>query len=463
MFTVSQIATVLGGRLVGADRGIEIGGVSIDTRSIQAGDLFVALRGAKVDGHSYVANAFRQGAIGALVEHLCEGQGPQIVVPNAMEALQALARWYRKLFDLSVVGITGSAGKTTAKECLGLLLSFGAKTMVGHANWNNHLGVPLNILRIKEKDEFLVLELGANHPGEISFLCGIAQPTLGIVTSVYPVHLEGFGSMEGIYEAKLELADYLRASSGTLLVNGDDPELVRRAQARGVRVLTFGSKGECDYVLSKVNSGKGRISFQVNGKYDFELAGNGAFNASNATAAIAAANILGSDLKELCSRWKELPLIPGRFRVRRWEAEGIVLVDDAYNANPCSFAASLDAFDELARDGGGKRKIVVAGAMLELGEEAAKYHKALGKRLCDSDVDLLIGVGDLSRHTVAAYEKSGDKGRAVFFENYGKTIEFLLPIISSGDRILVKGSHGICLNYLVQEIEKKFDQPSILV
>jgi len=460
MITFEEIVKICGGKLAGNKPNCAINGFSIDTRTLVPGNVFVALRGDCIDGHNFLEDAFKKGAAGALVERETPNSGPMVIVGNSLEALQKLGQWQREKFSGLVVAVTGSSGKTTTKECIGNALSTKFKIRTSFGNWNNHLGVPLNLLRLNDEDECLVLELGANHPGEIALLSKIAQPKIGVITGVFPSHLEGFGSLEGIYKTKLELADFLEEVSGVLFINGDDPELIRRTSHLKSEVLTFGKNPECDYSISEVVSKDGFLSLAVNGQFNFRLQGYGAFNAMNALAAIAVADYCGVDLFELGKHWTKLPQIEGRFTVKSFPEKDILLVNDAYNSNPYSLASALQDFRNLESP---KRRVVIMGDMLELGKEARIFHEKAGSSIRENQTDVLIGVGEMSRFALETFKRKDVKLKAYHFDNYKDLNQNLLQIIQDGDRILIKGSHGIRLDETVRFLEKNLSRPTHMV
>ena len=453
MFTVGEIAKVCRGALIGTDSSSNVSGVSTDSRTIRAGELFVALRGPNFDGHSFINEAFRRGAACALVDQPGSFGFPSLVVENVLKAMQSLARYYRSRFAIPVVAVTGSAGKTTTKEYISAVLSEILRVRSGLGNWNNHIGVPLNIFRLAAHDECFVLELGANHKGEIAFLAKIAQPTIGVITGIYPVHLEGFGSLADIYEAKLELADYLERHSGIMIANGDDPELLRRLKQKKVRLVTFGRGPDCDYVLSALEVGKGWLRFKVNRRHEFKLQGYGAFNVQNALAAIATGGVFNLDLDELSRSWKVAPEIQSRFRVSSYASRDIQVVDDSYNANPQSFERAIESFSQFA---GERRKIVVAGDMLELGDQAEHFHRAIGRKLAEEKICFVIGVGPMSRFILEEFggRSAGDQVHHV--EDAGEASRLLASILRDGDSVLIKGSHSIKLDQVKPKLDEYF-------
>jgi UDP-N-acetylmuramoyl-tripeptide--D-alanyl-D-alanine ligase len=454
MFTLNEIVKISEGRLIGGAEEAHISGISTDTRTLTLGELFVALKGPHFDGHRFLNQAHQKGAVCALVSEEIESPLPIIVVSDTLKALQILARSYRSRFAIPVVAVTGSVGKTTTKECIAVTLSEVFNVRVGFGNWNNHIGVPANLFRLSPEDQCLVLELGANHPGEIKQLSEIAQPTVGVITAIHPVHLEGFGSLQGVYQAKLELADFLDQNFGTIIANGDDPELMRRLKNRKCSVITFGTSKHCDYRLTDLFVNDGTIYFKVNDKFEFRLNGYGAFNAPNALAAVAVAGYFNLDLNSLSESWQSLPIIQGRFRTERLEAQNIIIVDDSYNANPISVKQAVQSFAKLASE---RRKLLVIGDMLELGAHSGIYHEDLGHYLAEFEIDFLVGVGPMSQLILRAFSKAERGGKTVHFQTAQEAARFLVSHIQENDAVFIKGSHGVHLEQikplLIQAIE----------
>lgn len=442
MHSLEKAASICGGALNAQGKNRFYSGISIDTRTLRPGDLFFALRGPRFDGHAFLAQASQKGASAAVVSSSGPHAGPVIMVPDTLHALHRLAHWYRSQFSHPVVAVTGSAGKTTTKECIATVLSQVFEVRVGFGNWNNHIGVPMNLLQLKPEDQCLVLELGANHAGEIRLLAQMAEPTVGVLTGVEPAHLEGFGSLEDVYRAKLELADFLGERNGMLIVNGDNPELVRCARARKCPVITYGRGRHCDFYLSRLAVSDGFVCFEVNGTLDFRLEGYGAFNAMNALAAIAVAGFFKLDLNALSKSWHVLPSVESRFQVFQFEPLNLQIVDDSYNANPHSFAQALESFQALTD---GRRKIVISGDMLELGAKAEFFHAELGRSMAEAGVDVLIGVGPLSQATLTSFLAGRKQAKGMHAATPEAALRALKAVVQRGDSILIKGSHGMDL------------------
>ena len=440
--------------------GLRVTGVSCDSRTIKPGDLFIPLKGDHFDGHSFLKEVFLKGASAALSDHWVAIDHPIIVVKDTLKALQKLAQHYKKRFSVPTIAVTGSAGKTTTKECIGAALSNSFKIRVGVGNLNNHIGVPLNIFKLQPFDQCAVFELGANHSGEIKLLSEIVQPSVGVITGICPVHLEGFGSLERIYDAKLELADYLNDQQGTVIANGDDLDLKKRLQNRRFNLITFGKSHSCDYRISHLRTAENKILFNVNEKYHFQLKGYGLFNAPNALAAIATAAHFKINLEALSQSWIELPRIQNRFIIDHWSSCNLLIVDDSYNANPKSFEQAVESFKEIAKD---RRKIIVVGDMLELGEQSSFYHELLGHFIAGQKIDALITVGSLSRFALNAFRKLNSKAVAIHFDKIEPACSYLTSNLREGDSVLIKGSHGVELFKIKPYLEEHFNITSASV
>ncbi len=461
MFTLREIAAVTGGKLISDYDHIQVTGISCDSRSLKAGDLFIPLKGDRFDGHVFLKDVLGKGACAALSDHSVSFPDlPIIVVPNTLKALQQLAQQYKKRFPIPTIAVTGSAGKTTTKECIGRALSNQFKVKVGLGNFNNHIGVPLNVFQLDARDECAIFELGANHAGEIKLLAEIVQPSIGVITGIHPVHLEGFGSLQRIYDAKLELADYVEKQQGAMIASGDDPALIKRLKNRRFQLITFGASSGCDYQISNLRSGEDHIEFDVNGKYHFSLKGYGSFNAVNALAAVAVAGHLKMNLETLSKSWAELPLIENRFAIHHWPSQNLLVVDDSYNANPKSFEQAIESFKEMAKD---RRKIIVVGDMLELGEQARSYHEELGRFLAAQKLDILIAVGSLSRFVLNEFRIINSHAVTAHFENMEDARFYLASNMKEGDAILIKGSHGMELYKIKPYLEERFNISSASV
>lgn len=446
--SLGAVATHLGGRLIGPDR--PFGPVMTDTRRLEPGALFVALRGEHFDGNDFLADAEARGAAGALVSRAAETALAQIEVPDTRRALGAMAAAWRRNFSLPVVAVTGSAGKTTVKELLGRIVGIDRKTCVTEGNLNNDIGVPLTLMRLAEDDRALVVELGANHAGEIDYLAGLAAPTVGVITNAAAAHLAGFGSLAGVAAAKGELLDHVPAD-GTAVLNADDAFYAEwRARARSAAVLTFGMTSTADCrPLGEPRMTPAGTAFRMHlpdgSELDVELPLPGLGNVANALAAAAAAFALGvgaDTIREGLSRGRALS---GRLTVLAGLA-GATIVDDSYNANPASARAALDYLGALPG-----RRVFVLGDMGELGADAAALHREVGV-YARSRCDALIGIGTLAAEAARAFGARGEH-----FDAAAPAAAALVPRLGEGVTVLIKASRMMRLDRLVDALAAPAD------
>lgn len=432
------------------DLSLTVRSFSIDTRTLACGDLFVAFPGERCDGHDFLATAFEKGASGALIDaqrketvlaSLCAAKVPVrnlIPVPDPQVAMTKLAAEYRRTIPVKVIGVTGSVGKTTTKEFLAYLLRKKYSVLATAGNLNNHLGVPIMLSRLEPSHQFCVMEMGASHPGEIRALAEIATPQGGILTPIGPAHLEGFGSLENIYNTKLELADALKMND-PLVVLDSDARLLEKIAERGRKAITVGTSGSADYRITDVKSENGEVSFLLNGEGPFSFPGQAAFLSLNAGLAIAMARSLGMSQAEIPKKWEDVGFASGRFRETILPS-GVRVIDDSYNANPVSFGNALDAFRLLPCSG---KKIVVFADMLELGAEEERFHAALGEKIAASGVDLALAYGKRTQASIEALEGSKTGCAAKHFGDSAGALAVLKEVLRSGDVVLFKGSRSM--------------------
>lgn len=432
-------------------------GASIDTRTLNSGSVFFALPGGQRDGHEFLWDAFRKGASGAVIRREFFKQFREklfreralfhnlILVNDPEEALAVVAGRYRSNFSAVGVGVTGSVGKTSTKEFLYFLLAQKYPVLRSMGNRNNHLGLPLTLFELKPEHQYCVAELGANHPGEIRRLSHLLRPEVGVITCVTAAHLEGFGSLGRIYDAKLELADALAKNKGTLILPDHDPELIKRAKKRKVPILLFGRKRSSDFRLSGVHSRDGWVEFEVNGRWGFRFPGFAPFQAENALAALSTCFACGISPGEFPSIWKDVSFADKRFEVS-YPRSGVVFINDCYNANPYSFEKALEAFGALEKRA---RKILVLGDMLELGSESAAYHRALGRQIQEKNFQAFLSIGHWVREAALVCEKEGNPPLTLHFEDKGMLSHFLGHFLKPGDQVLFKASRGIKLEEVV--------------
>ena len=455
-------------------------GASIDTRTLKTGEVFFALQGKNQDGHDYLWEAFQKGASGAVLRKDFFRKERErffrertlfhnlVLTSDPEEALAELSGRYRNDFSAAGVAITGSVGKTSTKQFLSFLLSQKYPILSSSGNLNNHLGLPLTLFKLKPEHQYCVAELGANHRGEIRRLSSLLKPRVGIITGVSPAHLEGFGSLDGVYRAKLELADFLQKDKGILILPDQDPELLRRAKRRKLQILLFGKKAGSDFRLTGVKAGEGWIEFEVNDRWSFRFPGHASFQAENALAALAASFACGLSPSELPAVWKDVELPKGRFEIISGR-DGILFVNDCYNASPYSFQKALEAFEvlkgppalravlrsyapigaELGPEGRG-RKILVLGDMLELGSEAQAYHRALGEWIQEKSFQAFFAIGDWMRETALVCEQQGNPPLTLHFEDKEMLAHFLGSFLKPEDQVLFKASRAMKLEEVIR-------------
>ena len=440
--TLAAVAQQVSGTLLGADAAF--GRVSIDTRTLDAGGLFVAIPGERVDGNDFVPDAYARRAAGAVVSRPADVPLPQVRVSDTRNALSGMARGWRKNFPIPVVAVTGSNGKTTVKELIaGILGVRGSRRVcVTQGNLNNDLGAPLTLMELAGRHEVLVIELGANHAGEIAALSQLAGPTVGVIVNAGAAHLEGFGSIAGVARAKGELLDHLPAD-GAAILNADDPwcsAWIRRSRA--ARILTFGFDPAADCTVrgevAEVAEGSEFTLVLPDGS-DFRLTLplRGRHSVLNALAAAAAAGAAGASADEIRAGLARARPVSGRLNRMRGLG-GATIIDDAYNANPTSTRAALDYLR-----GCGGRRMFVLGDMAELGADAAELHRQVGEYARDC-CDRLFAIGDLSREAAQAFGSGSQT-----FTDLNALREALLPLLASDATLLVKGSRVMGLDRLV--------------
>ncbi|MGI9258109.1 MAG: UDP-N-acetylmuramoyl-tripeptide--D-alanyl-D-alanine ligase, partial [Gammaproteobacteria bacterium] len=374
--TLAAVADKLDAHLIGDDA--SFASVSIDTRKLDGGDLFIAVKGENFDGNDFVADAHAKGAAGALVSRRAEIELPQVKVKDTRAAFGRMARAWRENFGIPVVAVTGSNGKTTVKELIASILSCRYNVCVTQGNLNNDLGVPLTLMRLDEEHDALVAELGANHAGEIDYLSRLVQPTVGVITNAGAAHLEGFKSIAGVATAKGELLDHL-PRAGTAVLNADDPYCSDwRTRSRAETVLTFGIGNDADCtvvgdIVTKTSGCSFTMQLPEGEQVIIDLPLAGEHNVRNALAAAAAAFALGTTEEDIVSGLNSAHAVKGRLNVLRGKS-GAAVIDDSYNANPGSVRAALNYLANAA----GKR-ILILGDMAELGSDAEELHRDIGR------------------------------------------------------------------------------------
>ncbi len=448
---LSDVVAATGGRLAGADAAFD--GVSIDSRTVERGQLFLALRGERFDGHAFAAAAAERGAAAAIVEKPVDSRLPQVVVADSQDALTALARGWRRKSKALVLGVGGSNGKTTTKELLAAILGLAGPTLATRGNLNNHIGVPLTLLRLEPTHRHAVIEMGANHPGEIATLAALAEPAIGLVTNAGDEHLDGFGDLEGVARAEGEMFAAL-PPSGTAVINADDPfNDLWRGLSRGARVIRFGVDAPAE---ARATAIQGRIeggAFVT--QFTLALAGEqarvrlglaGRHNVLNALAAAAAAHAAGIGLSSIVAGLEHMRPVAGRLQLKPGP-RGSWLIDDSYNANPSSVRAGIDVLCALPGE-----HWLVLGEMAELGGETVASHAGVGDYARRAGITRLFAIGDASRHAVAAFG-----GRGTWYEDAARLGDALAENIDAGVTALIKGSRINRLERVVERLLQPLD------
>jgi len=439
---LQEVAGVMDAR--GEPRPVKVTGWSVDTRTQNTGDVFFALRGPNFDGHNFVKAALEKGASAAVVERKTGGSG-ELLVSDTLAALQQLSAWARARWGGRVIGVTGSAGKTTTKDAIAHLLA--AELPVGKTigNLNNHVGVPLSILRLPDQARVAVLEMGMNHGGEIRALAAIARPDIGVVTNVGYAHMEGFDSIEGIAAAKRELIEGLPAD-GVAVLNADDPRVLRFRDTHPGRSVTFGFSESADVRACAVEYRENGSAFRAAG-VDFETGLVGHHAVMNLLAAIAVARVCDIPAEKLKDPVRTFTT--GKMRGERLEHKGIVIWNDCYNSNPEAARSMLD----VLRQTPARRRIAVLGEMLELGSAAGELHREVGRYAAGLGIDFLIGVrGDAHVMIDAAVGAGLPESAAIFFEEAGLAGDWVRSIAQPGDAVLFKGSRGVAVERALERL-----------
>ena len=442
-FSLAELSTIIKTNplnLATNDLDLDVLGITTDTRSIKSQEVFIALVGENFDGHNFVQSAVANGAIAVIVNHQVESLDvPQFIVPDTLEAYQQIARWWRDRFEIPVIGVTGSVGKTSTKELISAVLSTQGKVLKTEANFNNEIGVPKTLLQITPDHSYAVIEMAMRGAGEIALLTNIARPTIGVITNVGTAHIGRLGSREAIAQAKCELLAEMPQSS-TAILNYDNSLLIATAsEVWQGKTITYGLTG-------------GDIQGEISGDtiktlgHNFPLPLPGEHNASNYLAAIAIAQVLNIDFAPLVAGLKvELP----KGRSRRYDlADDMVILDETYNAGLESMLAAVQMLKETP----GERHIAVLGTMKELGEYSPQLHRQVGQKVQELGIDLLLVLAD---ETATKEIANGAQGITTeCFSDRNSLTTKLKEIMRSGDRILCKASNSVGLSKVVDDLIK---------
>jgi len=446
------ISIMTGGRLE-APEDVIVSKVSIDTRTLEKGSLFVALKGENADGHDYIGQALKNGAalvLAAEGKPLPEGC-PAVIVPDTLEALGKLAEEYRKLFRIPVVAVTGSVGKTSTKEMIAAILSARYNVHKSRGNFNNEIGLPLSVLELNEDHDVAVFEMGMRGFGQISMLSKIVKPDIAVITNIGISHIEILGSRQNILKAKLEILDGL-SPEGVVILNGDDELLSGLKGLLRFKTLLYGIDENLDIWAYDLSSrGEEGVSFQVRTeKSDMELLipAPGIHNVHNALAGIAVAECLNMSEKEI--REGILRFTGEEMRMNITEKDGIKIINDTYNAAPSSVKAAIDVLCEISAN---RRRWVILGDMLELGDWAEEAHKKIGKLVSRLGIEYMVGIGSLAKWYIeGANEEPSGRTVTKWFSTAAEAKPYIKALVQKGDVLLIKGSRMIKLDVLAKEL-----------
>jgi UDP-N-acetylmuramoyl-tripeptide--D-alanyl-D-alanine ligase len=460
-WTLTQVADAVAGKLgSGLDAVAWVAGVSIDSRTIRAGELFIAIHGPSHDGHDYVAAAMETGAAAAVVaEPLVSKyagwiQDRCITVPDTLAALHALARAVRKEWGKKICGITGSVGKTTTKEILAALLGTKYRVLKSEGNFNNEYGLPLTLFRLDETHDVAVLEMGMSFPGELKRLAAIALPDVAIETRVSPAHLLNFSSVDEIALAKRELIEGLRGPASVAVLNADDPRVAAMASAAPGRVIFYGVDKPAEFAAEEIEDrgalGSSFTFVQRSRRTRMELALPGRHVVGNALGALAAASVWGIGVGKAQSVFRNLRTPAMRGELVRF-TNGFALINDSYNSSPAALQAMIGL---LAATPGYQRRILAAGEMRELGPSSAQLHREGGMFAGKTGkVDFVVGVqGDALQTVEGAIAAGLPRERTKFFATTAEAAAFLVDFVKAGDLLLVKGSRSVKMERIVDEL-----------
>ena len=454
---VRTIAEITGGHLMQNGASVELQGFSTDSRTLQAGDLFIPLRGDNFDGHDYMNQAIQNGAAACLSEEMIGGLlVPVIKVKDTLQALGDIAAAIRRKFAGPVIGITGTSGKTTCKEMLAAILE---QTGPGHksaGNFNNLIGVPLTLFGLQQEHRWAVVEMGMSARGEIARLTDIARPNVGLITNVGAGHLEHLDGISGVAMAKGELFINLPADA-IALINDDDEEVKKLPVANSVRKIFYGTGEQVDVRGSDISASNGSVSFKLHisdTARNVKLPLPGRHNVMNALAAAAAAMVVGVTPEDIAKGLESFKACPGRMEICELPG-GIVVLEDSYNANPLSMRAALDALHDMA-DGG--RRVAVLGDMLELGIAAQELHQQVGEFVAEK-ADALFVYGPLAKDIAEGAEAAGlDNKKIVVAADHQELGRKLLEMLQPGDRVLIKGSRGMRMEKVTEILRMTLQQ-----
>lgn len=460
--TLENIAKACGGTYVGDDaqRGSEITGAVIDSRQVEPGYLYIPIRGERVDGHRFIPDVFEKGALAVLSEEPLENPArPYIQVASSEQALKDIAEFYRSTLSIKIIGITGSVGKTSTKEMISAVLSQKYNVLKTEGNFNNEIGLPLTILRIRREHEVAVVEMGISEFGEMHRIAKVAKPDICVMTNIGQCHLENLIDRDGVLRAKSEIFDFLK-TDGHIVLNGNDDKLITVQEVKGVKPVFYyvedgtAKKADLPYeITADAIENKGLRGLNANLHFPEEVCQihepiPGVHNVYNACAAACVGRIMGLTNEEICQGIAHAKTIAGRTNLITLGE--VLVIDDCYNANPVSMKASLDV---LAQADG--RKIAVLGDMGELGENGREMHYDVGKYAANTGVDILFCCGTLSEELAKGAQRGHTK--VMYFADREKLTQTLINFVEAGDTVLVKASHFMEFPKIVKALEEALE------
>lgn len=456
--TVRDIIKEGNGKLIIGDENRECIDFCTDTRKIKNGDVYIGLKGEKFNGSDFYKQALELGASVCVLQDIEVDEGVKkryndrsiIIVEDTLNTLQKLAALKRSKYDIPVIAITGSVGKTSTKDMIASVVDQKYNVLKTEGNFNNHIGLPLTILRLKDHDA-MVVEMGMNNLGEISLLTNIAKPTIAVITNVGTAHIGNLGSRENILKAKLEILEGLE-NNGTLIINNDNDMLhMWNEKNKEYNVLSFGIENNSDILARDIIINPDLISYKVvynNKEQVIEVPIVSKPFIYNSLSAICVGKILNIDINEITKGIKEFKLTKNRMEIET--INSITIVNDCYNANFDSMKASIESISKMS----GTRKIAILGDMLELGDFSKKLHSDIGLEICKNNIDILVTVGDESKNIASTAIDNGMRKEAVYtFENNTDVINFINSIKKAGDVILIKASNGMHFMEIVNSLK----------
>ncbi|MFA5275894.1 MAG: UDP-N-acetylmuramoyl-tripeptide--D-alanyl-D-alanine ligase [Candidatus Omnitrophota bacterium] len=449
MFKVTELLKATKGKLLSGKSSAAVKSISIDSRTLRKGEVFLAIKGDNFDGHDFIDKAINRGASAVILHKNAKIKNHKICcirVKNTTAALGDIARFHRGKFDIPVIAVTGSNGKTTAKEMIASVLSLKGKVLKNPGTNNNHIGLPQTLLELNNRHDFAVVELGTNHSGEIAYLSGICKPDIAVITNVAASHLEHFKSLKGVLTEKYSIVDNLN-DKGLVILNADDAFLAGKLKAKSPFKLSFGIKNKAEFRVDAIKVKDLRTEFRVNGKYKFALGTPGYYNIYNALGAITCGRVFGLSYDELGRCLLRFTFPKGRLNLV--EINRIKFINDTYNSNPYSLKRALEVLGAFRVQG---RKIFIMGDMLELGSQKHFFHTQAVKAALEV-CHVLIAVGDVTNKALSGLRIKGPGTAKVFTcrtSCQAKEILFNRVLPKENDIVLVKGSRAM----LMEEVFK---------